>query len=347
MQSLQARTGDNIMIRKFRGQLGALCLTIALGATTAPADATTNTAPRVPTVNALPGSQPRGADVKVPHVVRNTFRFAGHRVRFGTTHLGYLGRIRTGHLVSVGLKKVVRVDLRGRKHPFRTTASGADYKLSEDRRFLYESDGHDLDGDWVTTLTVLNTRTGRSVARRTFLDGDSPITGKGNRVLMSDLSIRPDNQGTRWWNFRTNRLRQVSPWQTTEASLRGNRFAAANGDLYADGCTVVASFDRPDRVIWQGCGLSVMGFSPTGARFMTSPVPSDEAGFRKIDYRNGTGKVLARFRTASWFDAYSLTWESGVQPAIIANGARKAAWVRCTTVRCVNASKTWPAAPNY
>lgn len=329
------------------GALVVLAATVASGWAAAPGQAAERAQDAPPTVLADPGTQRTGAMLAEPHVVGHTFRFGSHRVRFPGADVSYVGRIRTGHLVSVDGRRLVRIDGNGDKHGFRRSASGSDWLVAEDRRHVYEHNYLEVDSDLVTRFRVIDAGSGAVVATRDFGESQRMIAGQGSRVLVSDLTTRRHDQGTKWWDFGSDRTSPLTRHSVYEASLKAGRFAAFTGNLYVNGCTVVGSFAQPRQQLWKSCDRSVMEFPPDGSRMLTSPVPSDEAGFPTIEYRNGTGAVLARWKTPGWFDEQRIAWESRRQPVIVAHGTKRAAWVRCDLERCENASRTWKAQPNF
>ena len=149
---------------------------------------------------------------------------------------------------------------------------------------------------------------------------------------------------TIWWNFRTDRTRQVVARTGGVADIAADRLGSYTGDPYAGGCYVLSSLTHPRDILWRSCGERAVEFSPDGRRVATVGILDDGLGPTRVTVRRVShGAALARY-AAKWFGA--IRWESDTALLLDANGERKSATVRCVLAECERATDLEPA-PQY
>ena len=312
-------------------RIAALAIAVVVGAAlAAPAAA------GPPHSDLQPQSLTRGPDVAVPHIEAGVFVDGERRIELpgtvarvigasmggwmvGTHRTNVVGERRGGRVVHVLPSGAVRTVLR-RVDP-------ADISVSEDGSSLL---GVPDTGRSRARVKVWAPLDGSVVASRTFRGRPEVVTAEGAKALVRTTTR------TFWWNFARNEVRRpLTTGLTGPASSTHDLLATFTRDPYLGGCTRVVRLDRPKVKRWRSCADRVAAFSPDGTQMLTVDILSDGLGPRAVRLREIDGTLLATW-TTGWFSGWS--WESPGTVLLEANGRRKSAVVRCTAVRCENAT---------
>ncbi|CAI9419472.1 hypothetical protein [Nocardioides sp. T2.26MG-1] len=310
---------------------------VALLLAAAPASAS------VPTTEINPGDLPRGEDIAIPHLEGRVIVDGDTRIRVSAPRVALLGKSGTSYVVhTTGADgstngRTYRVHPDGTKTLLGRAQDASELLLSDEGDHLVRT--HMLSHER-TALRVTDVDTGDVVATRTFRGWIFSLDAANGRVLLSSWSPAR----TTWWNFVSDKTRRVVGRTGGVADIAADRLGSYTGDPYDGGCYVISSLKHPTDVLWRTCGERAIAFSPDGRRVATVGIVDDGIGPAQVTVRRvARGAALARYAT-KWFGA--VRWESATALLLDANGARKAATVRCVLADCERASDLTPV-PEY
>ena len=221
----------------------------------------------------------------------------------------------------------------------RVTGTGEQTVLSAgtgeqpERAHLSEGGDHVvLEGyrDGRTVLRVLETATGRLVARRGFRNA-SVLDFASRRMVVSQWEHRSVPSRTLWWNPFNGRTVRIVRQSGYIADVSTDRLGVFTGDPYQGGCQKVVRLSRPREVVWRSCDDLALEFSPTGRRMVTTHILVDGPGPFMVQVRGARGRLLDTYR-AAWFGA--IHWENDRRLLLQAAGRKNAAMTRCTLRSC-------------
>lgn len=300
----------------------------------APASAT------APVVEVSPGGLPRGDSPAVPYVEGPVIVDGPRRIATGASEVRLLGRSGTALVAGTAYadgrpQRVIRFEADGSRTVLARRVDIGSIALSDDGTRLVRLD--DERGPR-STATVQDARTGRVVGTASLRGYPTILDVDRRRVLLATYG--PDR--TRLWRPGSDSWRTVMRRAADLGDLEHDRLAWIQGDPYDGGCTRLARLSDPTDVVWRNCRDAVVGISPDGSRLLTLHKLTDGLGPGELRVRDADGTLLATYRVRRGWFPHS-RWESGTALLIEVNGARKAAWVRCTDGTCERATRLRPA----
>ncbi|HYF74595.1 MAG TPA: hypothetical protein VD864_17325 [Nocardioides sp.] len=316
---------------------------LALLLAAAPVSASSSAPGSVPTTDVSPGALPRGEDIAIPHLEGRTIVDGDTRIRVDAKRVYLLGTSGTSYVVHTSGRdgyskgRTYRVLPDGSKTLLGWAQHVSELLLTDDGDHLVRARtrSHEL-----TSVRITDVATGEVLTTRTFPGWLTPLDAADGRVLLSGWSPAR----TMWWNFLTDRTRQVVGRTGGEADIAADRLGSYTGDPYAGGCYVLSTLSNPRDILWRSCGERAVDFSPDGRRVATVGILDDGLGPTRVTVRRVShGAALARYAT-TWFGA--IRWESDTALLLDANGERKSATVRCVLAECERATDLEPA-PQY
>jgi hypothetical protein len=290
-----------------------------------------------------PAALSRGADPKIPYLL-------GHRIRDGERSIRIAKAPNHLDLWETAGGYVVVDNFPRAERTFRITAISASGKRSVLARPQFVAGsavsprGHrfawsDQTGDLAvrSVIRVVNPRTGTLIAKRVFRNASVELV-TDKRVLLT-RTYRGDNTTTTWWNYRTDRVRQLSDKVALRADYRQGVVVLAN--RIPSRCTQVARLAYPSKLLWRSCGITPHAWSPNGRHALATNIYFDMPGTDRWVITNGrTGKRLARVTGRLDWD---IAWEDNRHfLAQAQSDSGKSAVIRCDLqARCERAGRLW------
>jgi hypothetical protein len=293
-----------------------------------------------------PAALPRGDGPAVTHLVGDTIRDGALRV--SATHGQHIALWNTvrGYVVQDAARG-------GRTRLVHVTPSGERTVLTRRAEFTVAVSRN---GRWLTwdsfvgpvegppsRVTVVDLRTGRVQASRTFASGAHVVAVTGRRVMLARLSA-PRTNGTLWWDYERDTLRRYYTLSAIRVD-RVNDRVVFDIPRDAPACNRVALFSEPSRELWRSCRWYPAGWSPDGRYAVSTYTYFDAPGterWRVVDGR--TGERVAR--VTGRLDWHAV-WEDERHFLTMAmNPEGQAAVIRCDVdATCERASRVWDLSP--
>lgn len=328
----QATEGIDLMRRLLTTTAALLALAAPL-LTTAPADA----AP--PEVTIKPGALTRGPDPAGAHLDGNTIHDGDVTVEVNAARVLLYGKWNQYYIVATGNKqwgntKLVRIAKSGNTKllvpgidPFNTT-------IDADGNQIAYSYG---DSTQKPTIGIYDFLQKEEVISRSFSSLPTVLDFDLGRVVASFWSFKIKTVS---WDTITDTPGRLNRKRSNYASIAQNLLGYFDKDPQAGGCQVLTHLtNQPDR-LWTNCKERIEAGSPSGTRFATIPLLTDGLGAANITVRKASGAAVVRYRIDGFFGA--ITWENNFKLLMQANGAVKAALVRCKVEDCNRASAVTP-----
>jgi hypothetical protein len=291
-----------------------------------------------PTVAIHPSSLPRGADVSGPHVEGRVLVDGSMRMTFRAPVVTYVGK--SGHRYYVHLmrrdgsnSRVLWITPSERQRVLVRVIDAAAVRLSGDGKDLVTTPRQTAER---TRMRVLDARTGRMVATRSFPGVVDVLDADESRAVLG--SWGPNR--TLWWNYRSGATKTINHRAGYFASIATDRVAAYTRDPYDDGCSVLTTLSG-DR-LWRSCSYRVVAVSPSGRRVATVGLLSDGPGAAAAVLRRASGgAALVRYEAPYVFGRIS--FETNSKLLLETFTTRKVTTVRCVGETCERASRTRPS----
>lgn len=283
-----------------------------------------------------PASLPRGADLAVPHLEGRTVVDGAVRFKVKAPQVRLIGKAGTSYVVGTTRSngsggRVVRVSADGTvlTRLGRGDVYGAE--LSDDGQTLTQVKPTARR----TVLTVRAVDTGATVATRTFRGYVQVLDSDAGRLLLGR------DRATLAWTTATDSVATVSTRTGYAGDLSNDVLAVYTKDPYSGGCTVVQRISTGAR-LFKNCDERVTAVNGDGTRFAMIDILADGIGPGYVAVRDAAGAGLASYEVRrGWFG--EIAFETPTALLLDTNGARKAAWVRCTDAGCERASDLTPA----
>lgn len=284
-----------------------------------------------------PASLPRGADLAVPHLEGKTVVDGAVRFKVKAPQVRLIGKAGTSYVVGTTRAngsggRVVRIAADGTvlTRLGRGDVYGAE--LSDDGLTLTQVKP-------TARRTVLKVRavdTGATVATRTFRGYVQVLDSDAGKLLLGR------DRATLTWTTATDSVATVSTRTGYAGDLSNDVVAVYTKDPYDGGCTVVQRLSTGAR-LFKDCEERVIAINGDATRFATVDILADGIGPGYVAVRDAAGARLAAYEVAKrgWFG--EIAFETPTALLLETNGARKAAWVRCTDAGCERASDLTPA----
>lgn len=275
-----------------------------------------------------PAKLDRGADVRVAHLEGKTVVDGDVRLPVSGASAFLLGESGRGYVLLVragGEYRVVRV-APGRAQKTLLGGSPAQVVVSGDGETFAATSGARF-----TSVDVRSTRTGNLVGTGDFAGYPRILDLDGDHVVVASF-----DKGAVDYDWKAGTTTRLTKKPAYSADLELDRLAYFTKDPYNGGCSVVTTLSKPRSTIWRSCRERVEAFSPDGGRIATVHKLSDGPGPGQVWERTIDGDLLASYTVGHWFDR--IVWESDTDLLLDANGAKKAATVRCSEGACERAS---------
>lgn len=288
-----------------------------------------------------PGALARGADTPLLHLVDRTIVDGDTRVDVaGADHVTLLGRSGGDYLVVTSDSNFANWRLQRVTDLGEQTVVAAG-RASQPSAHLADGGRHvvlEVQRRRGTVLRVVDSVTGRSVARRSFANV-SVLDFAARRMVLAQWQQGATPGRTFWWNPFTDRTPRVARHSGYIADVSANRVGVFLGDPYQGGCQKVMTLRRPRTTLWRSCTDRALSLSPGGDRLVSSHILTDGPGPYVVQVRARRGRVLDTYRS-EWFG--TLHWENDRRLLLQVAGRKAAAMARCTVRACERIADVHP-----
>lgn len=275
---------------------------------------------------------PRGAALTTPHVEGTTLVDGPRRIPVDAETLYYAGGTGSAYVVVVDDARVVRLDPDGGQTPLGRTYG--DRVRVDDTDRLLATTRHRNGDSRRSTVTVRDTTTGATVARRTFPSYVSALDVDATRVLVGGP------RRTLLWRTDTGAVSRVSRDDGYAADLATDLVAGfVPGTATDEGACTRLTRISTGAEVGELCDDLVLAFSPDGSRVATTErYPDGPVTTVRVETLRGT--TLAAYRSAQPLGRVAF---SGGPDTLLLElvGPRRSATVRCTGTACEVAGKPY------
>lgn len=303
--------------------------------------APSNAAP--PEVTIKPGALKRGPDPVGVHLDGNTIHDGGVTVEVNAARVLLLGKWNDFYIAALGNKewantRLVRIAKSGRVKLLVAGIDPFNVTLDADGNQVAYSYG---DSTQRPTIGVYDFLQKEEVISRSFSSLPTLLDFDLGRVIASFWSFKIKTVS---WDTITDTPGRVNGKRSNYASVAQNQLGFFSKDPQAGGCQVLTHLTNQSDVLWTSCSERIEAASPGGTRFAMIPLLTDGLGAANITVRKASGAAVVRYRIDGFFGA--ITWETNFKLLVQANGAVKAALVRCKVEDCNRASAV-TATPDF
>ena len=291
-----------------------------------------------PTVSIHPAQLDRGPDVPGPHVEGRVLVDGSMRMAFRAPSVTYLGKSGNRYYVHLMRRdgshaRVLWITPSEKQKVLVRGLSPALVWLSGDGRDLLSAPKQTAEE---TRIEVVNARTGRPVATRTFAGGVSVLDADESRAVLGGWG--PNR--TFWWNYRSDATRVINHRPGYAASIAADRLASYTRDPYLGGCSVLTTLSGAR--LSRSCSERVVAISPSGRRVATVGILSDGPGASAATVRRASGGAALVHYEAPYVFGW-IRWQDDTTLLLDTFTTRKVTTVRCVLDSCERASKTRPS----
>ncbi len=290
-------------------------------------------------VTIKPGSIKRGPDVAGPHLDGTTIHDGDISVTLKAARALLYGKWKQYYIVATGNQqwgntKLVRVAKSGNTKLLVSSIDPFNAELDADGGQVAYSYG---DATQRPTIGVFDLAQKEEVISRSFASLPTLLDFDLGRVIASFWSFKIK---TLTWDTVIDTTARLNGKRSNYASIAHNLLGYFSKDPQAGGCQVLTRLGNLDDELWVNCKERIEDASPDGRRFATIPLLTDGLGAADIFVRKASGAVVAHYTIPGYFGR--IWWETNTKLLMEANGAKKAAVVRCKVAECNRASKLLP-----